>query len=570
MISDPQIMKGVILDKAISRALRKTAVDRLSTLEGCAKACLEIFQRSDECWLMFVVMDKIDVEKRNLPFVREKTYALWKSEQLSLDCRAYVYVNSKGIDYSKAEDQEVLARAMTSSRIWKQVFNKVVANKDLVDLGIMLRLALRSYKGDKSVALWAVGNLDDAGLMTVVRESEDDEILYKAIRQIRADSFLVELTLDESLDRNSREVAFACVIGRRTVEVSCRSIYLKTKEFWLANRALTKLGDRVRAEKCVTDRSLSWMKNEKISLDDRARVYLAIPDGVDYSGLSDQRLLCMMIAMAKESNRVFAKVVREGSLTSGSEIVKLADGGYTVAETVSMWAVDHLDDSNLLTVIKKARNPRILFNAVCNLKKTESVVNVSRGRYETVARLAAINRLGIESDSVLQEIAKSEDANFRDIALQRMKKLGIPTENAKKAAEEIARKENEAKAAERKKQLVARSVALKAAKHDIELAKIDEKIGTYISTFGVSLAIGTEFTFRGTIVSITSRNWRPKIRILVKGANKSLDVLCLVQGKFQLPVKEGTTVIVSGKFKTGNSSEIVLSDAVISIDAEVK
>ena len=561
-IADLQVLKEIVLDGKIEKKLRENAVVQLLSRKERSAVCLEIFQQSDEPWLMYAVVADIGMEEKRLPEVMGKIHALWKDPSFSLDQRAWIYVISEGGDYSMPEDQSVLAEALTFSRHWKLVLDKVVATGDLVDADALLGLALGAHRGDKSVALWAVEKLDDAGLMTVVKRGNLQEVGGKAIKLLKSDEALLELTLDKSLPIDYRQEALSQLLGRLTAEESCRKIYLGCDEFWLADKALAKLGDVVLAEKPAIAKSLSWMKDEGVALDDRVRVYFAIPGDADFSDPVIQKVLCEMIVGAKDGGRVFERVAKHGSLTSKHEILMLADGEYDVDEAVSMWAVDLLEDDDLLAVAGKTANSKVVFKAVRTLKGQDAIAKVAKGDFGMVARLEAIKRLGRESASVLQEIVTSTDANLRNVALQRMTDLGCST----KAAEEFIRKDDEAREAEKAQLQELRNETIKAAQRDIELAKIDEAIKGYRSLLGGSPPVETQLTFKGTIVSIVSKNWKPKIRVLVKGAHETLHVLCLVPGKFTLPVEEGSKVIVSGQFKAGNSSEATLSDASISLD----
>ena len=472
--------------------------------------------------------------------------------------RAWMYARGELGDLSRSQNQV--------EPTMKQVFDLVVGKTNLVDRNLMLDFALGSYEGDETVAQWAIANLCDEDLKTVVRRGKVESAVFKAVLQIHADAPLVELSLDRSIPRKYREAVVAEILSRDSAGSLCREIYLNAEESWIAAKVLGEIDGDVLKQEDFVGKSLSWFRSADGAVDDRAKAYLAIPSAEDLSHPSDQHVLCTMLADSVERSRVFDKIVKDGSLTSGGEIRKLAAGDYDVDKKVVLWAVDRLGDEDLIAVIGKSSLPDVVFKSVRNLRSQASLAKVAIGDFGIVARIGAIERLEKESEGVLQKIARSNDANFRSVALKRLKTLGLST----KAAEEFIRNDDAAKEEERTREKKEHAAAIKAAKHEVELAKNDETIRRYVLSVKGGLAIGTELTFQGAVISVTSKNWKPKIRIVVKGANEALEVLCLVPGKFDLPVRVGSRVVVTGKFKSGTLTDVVLSDAVISLDGEAE
>ena len=567
-IVDPGRLTALSRDKAVDKKLREKMIDKLMATDRL-EYCTELFCGTDEPWIELKVFEKIDSGRLADEAVRSRLLKMWRTKQIPLEVRSRIYLRLAGADLSSADDQSELAKAVSISENWKSVFDKIVKSGDLNDPSVLLDLALGKYECDNMVAEWAVAKLDDSGLLKVLRTGDVESCRNAAVGLFKGDAVILEAVLDKTIKRDLRDKIFNRIAERKTSAAMYKAVFLGTDEFWLCEKTFGGFDANVRSEKDVSGKAMSWFRDQVVGKDDRAWLYLLIERG-DFSEGHDQELLAELLEGAAKRNEVFAKMKKTGDLVSMEQFARLADGGYDVDETVALWAVEKLDDKNLLIVAKKAKAAKVAFKAVCNLKDGKSIETVAQGEYSTVARIEAINRLGKESEAALKKIAVCNDENFRRVALDRMTKLGLSLEATKRESEAVARKERAAKEEAKRKEQEERTKKIAAAKHDIRLAKIDESIGTYVAAVGASPKSGAEFSFKGTVETVTSRNWKPKVRIFVKGANKTLRVLCHVRSKLDAGIKEGAQVEVSGKLKSGDASEAVLTDSVIALDKEAE
>lgn len=398
-------------------------------------------------------------------------------------------------------------------------------------------------------------------LTSVISKGKVASAAGKAVELIKADAKLVDVVLEKANARQCRERALKMLLGRTTAGATSKTLYIRGDEFWIAKAALANLYGADRSDNNVVSASMRWWRNGTLSLDDRAFIYLSTIGG-DYSDSGDQKVLADMLVYVGNRDKVFDKIVKTGDLKEQSILVKMAKGDLSVPEPIALWAVDQLQDEGLVAVAKSPMSSRIGFRSVRNLKSQDAIVKVAQGDFSQVSRIEAINRLNANSSFVLHSIAKSNDANFRQVALDRMKAIGLSIETAKKDADEVTKLEQAKRASDDEKLRQKREADIKAAQHDLELARIDESIVAYRTKLnGGTIAEGDSFQFHGIVRSIVSKKWRPKIRIEVKGAKEKLSVLCNISGKLSQMIEVGNNVTASGKYKTGTIVEVTLSDA---------
>lgn len=559
-ISDVKILSRLSLEKNLRLDSRKLAASTLVALPGCEEACKDVFVSADENWLMLAVLPGLSEPTRAARVVAERIAALWKSTDLSIDESAEVYLKMVSGDLSSRQDQLKLARIITASAAWERAFEKVSASRGIRDQTVLLDLALERFGGERRVADWAICCLDDSGLKEVVRQHKTAEVRRNALNSVKGSAALSELSLDKKLALELREMAASRLVADEKAESERKGVLSKTDEYWLAWKMVRSLSASARAESGVRDRMLRWWRSAAISADERSELYLQMVNQ-DLSGAQDQRLMAEMLSSAKAWERAFARIKADNALVSKKELLELARGGYKVSEIVALWAVDKLGDGELLVVARESQTQKVAFKAVCCLKERNSIECVATGGFGTVIRLEAVNRLGKESEATLRAIAVSSDPNFRKIALAKMKQLGLSVESAQKAEEAVSERERAARAAADAAENARREAALATARKAVELAKIDGTIRTYRDRLNSgSLTAENALAFEGRIVSIASKNWRPKIRVEIRGAKETLFAICQVSGKPSEALNVGDAVSVSGKFKKGTSAEVVLSD----------
>lgn len=500
--------------------------------------------------------------------MRSRLLACWDAPEVTADEQASIFLLLDNELFSGRKYQQRLAFVLSKTAHWPRVFDKAKSG-GLTDADVLKALAMGSgYKGigggegDEPVGIWAVGKLSDLQRVDVVRDAALMSVRSNALERIAPvgnasqgalDAALARLVLDREVPRVFREPA----VGKLSASAS-RDVYCKADEFWLGWAALAKVGASARSEKDVSSRSHSWLQDETVELSARAKIYLTL--GSEPLTPGEQKAVAEMLELTDGWRDVLRKCSSDKSLTDAGIRLALAKQSYKVDESVALWAVEGLADRDLLDVAGSSASSRVGFKAVRLLKGRASVESVALGKYNAVLRLEAINRLTAQSEETLRSIATSTDANFRSVALERMNALGLPMKAIREESDAVAAREQaERKAAEAKLQKE-RESAIGRAKREIELAKIDETIVNYRRALSEGTLGGKKLVFAGTVLSVASRSWKPRIRIAIKGVRETLYALCLGSGRADAELAVGCRVNVEGVFRSGTAAEVTLEN----------
>ena len=500
--------------------------------------------------------------------MRSRLLACWDAPEVTVDEQASIFLLLDNELFSDRKYQQRLAFVLSKTAHWRRVFDKVKSD-GLTDADVIKALALGvDYKGigggdgDEPVAIWAVGKLSDLQRVDVVRNAALMSVRSNALERIASagnasqgalDAALARLVLDREVPRVLREPA----VGKLS-ESASRDVYCKADEFWLGWCALAKIGASARSGKDVSSRSHRWLQDGTVELSDRAKIYLTL--GSEPLTLGEQKVVAEMLEIADWRRDVLLKCSNDKSLTDAGIRLALAKQSYEVDETVAIWAVEGLADKDLLDVAGSSASSRVGFKAVRLLKDRASVESVAIGKYNTVLRLEAINRLTAQSEEALRSIATSADANFRSVALERMNALGLSMKTIREEVDAVAAREQAARKAAEAKLQKERESAIGHAKREIELAKIDETIVNYRRALSAGTLGGKTLAFTGTVLSVASRSWKPRIRIAIKGARETLYALCRGSGRADAELAVGCRVSVEGAFRSGTAAEVTLEN----------
>lgn len=560
-IDDSGVLADIALDVASPHETRMTAVNRIVGRPGRQEPCLRVFLASDDLVVALTALQALEPDQRASADVRARMLHWWMDRLQPPHVHAVIYICMGGLVGKSSDDEVRLASLLADSRYGQRVFEIVRKGHDIENRGVLMDLAAGKYAVSPAVRTWAVGGLGDGELDALVRKNVPEEVRDAALAKMKGPQLLADIALDRQCPRFLRERAFrracSCSDGQHAV----LHVYLTAIEFWLAKAALEALPETSHVDSAVRIRTLKWFRDESLESNERAAVFMAL-SGADLSATDDQARLARLISDASSWRLVFDKAVREQTLVGRRELLGFADGSIKADESVALWSVERLADEDLLAVAGKTPMKRVAFKAVACIRADAALEVVALGTYDPVLRIWAVEHLRRGSEPALRKIALSEERKFRQLALKRLKELGLLSDDIRAEVGHVVERERaqDEQKAERVRAL--RQSALAGATRRLELAKTDQSIVRYRKRVAESSGLaGDPLSFNGKVDSITSRNWHPKVVVSVKGANRSLSVVCQMPSPLGEALKVGDEVLVSGRFKSGNGREVHLTEA---------